>query len=408
MANVLTPTDVYTLVNSAVKEMGGSVSTLTAMNTSTFVTVGEAMLNTGYDTTLNALSLVFARTIVAVRPYKGKFQIIAKMPEEYGAIARKISFFSTELEASDDWNFANTGTTNRPLRDGQSEDHYTIKKVYPLEMNFSGTKVEAFHYTTFRKQLKLAFKNEAEFSRFYTGMMTSIANDLEMKREAENRLHVLNMLGAIYNVGNARMKVNLTSEFNTKFGTSYTTAQLLTTYLKEFTAFLTARIKNDSDLLAENNTMFHLTPSKTDDGGNTLQLKRHTPKGKQKLLLYKPLIRDAETMVFPEIFHDGYLTPENYEGVMYWQNPNVPMGIKITPNQFNVSTGKSASGSAVDVAHIVGCIFDEDALVTATRVDDVITTPVNGRGDYYNTWYHWAFDRRFDMTENMVLYYMAD
>lgn len=407
MANVLNPTDVYALVNSAVKEMGGSVSTLSAFNTSTFVTVGEAMLRTGYDTTLQALSLVFAKTLVAVRPYSGRFKIIAKMPQEYGTITRKISFFSTELEASDDWNVDPT-SASKPLKDGNSLDHYTIKKVYPLEINFGGVKIKTKHYTTFRKQLKIAFQNEAEFSRFYAGMMTQIANDLELEKEAENKLHVLNMLGAIYNVGNARQKVNLTEAFNDKFNTSYTTEQLLTTYLKEFTAFFVARLKNDSDLMAENNEMFHLTPVKKDDNNQNLHLKRHTPKGKQKLIMYKPLWRDAESMVYPEIFHDDYLKPDNYEGVMYWQNPNKPMEIKVTPNQLNATTGQSANGNAVNETHIIGCMFDEDALVTCTRVEDVITTPINGRGDYYNTWYHWAFDRHFDMTENMILYFMKD
>ena len=86
MANTLTPTDVYSIVNAMAAEMYGSNNTLTAFNTSTFATVGEAMLRTGYENTVGALSAVIGKTIVAARPYRGKFRIIMKVPQEFGLI----------------------------------------------------------------------------------------------------------------------------------------------------------------------------------------------------------------------------------------------------------------------------------------------------------------------------------
>ena len=56
MANTLTPVDVYAIVNAAAAEMYGSLSTLQAQDTSSFVSIGEYMLRTGYTNTLNALS----------------------------------------------------------------------------------------------------------------------------------------------------------------------------------------------------------------------------------------------------------------------------------------------------------------------------------------------------------------
>ena len=78
MANVMTPVDVYAVVNSMAESMFGSETSLKAKDTSTFVTVGEAMLRQGYENTLNALSLAMGRAIFAVRPYTGKFKIITR------------------------------------------------------------------------------------------------------------------------------------------------------------------------------------------------------------------------------------------------------------------------------------------------------------------------------------------
>lgn len=404
MANSLTPTDVYGIVNAMSAEMFGQNNTLTAFNTSTFATVGEAMLRTGYENTVGALSAVIGRTIIAARPYRGKFRIIMKVPQEFGLITRKISFYATKLEESNDWNTDINGTQ---IVDGASIDPWTISKTYPLEINFVGLKVTQKNYTIFRYQLKQAFKDEASFGSFVSGLLVRIANDLEVMMDAENRLQVLNAIGATYNVGAARQKVNLTAAFNAFYGTSYTAAQLLSTYFDELMKFFVMRIKGDMSLMEEENELFHIYPAKNDDGGNALSLTRHTAPEDRRLLLYMPRIRQAEATVFPSLFDSSYLRLDQFEGVEYWQNPNVPEAVSVTPNQLNVSTGQSENGSAVALDHVFALLFDRDALVTSVHVEDVLTSPVNNKGSYYNVTYHWGKDHMLDQTENMILYYLA-
>ena len=406
MANTLTPTDVYGIVNAMAEEMYGKNNALTAFNSTTFATVGEAMLRTGYENTVGALSTVIGKTIIAARPYRGKFRIIMKVPQEFGLITRKISFYSTKLEASTDFNTDIAGTQ---IVDGASIDPWTISKTYPLEINFVGLKVTQKNYTVFRYQLKQAFENEGAFATFVSGLLTQIANDLEVDMDAENRLQVLNAIGATYNTGGTRQAVNMTTEFNTFMGgTTYTTAQILSTYFKEFMEFFIMRLKGDMELMSEYNSLFHLTPAKNDDNGNALVLNRHTPPEARRLLLYMPIIRQAEATVFPSLFNDSYLRMDNYEGVEYWQNPNDPMGVDITPNELDISTGQSTNGSQVRLDNVLALLFDRDALVTSVHVEDVITSPINNRGSYYNVTYHYGKDYQLDQTENMILYYMAD
>lgn len=404
MANTLTPADVYAIVNAAAAEMYGSQSTLQAQDTSSFVSIGEHMLRTGYTNTLNALSTVIARTIVAVRPYRGKFEIIARVPEEWGGITRKISFYAGKFEAETMWN-TDINATN--LVDGNSIDHYKITKTYPLEMNFCGMKVIKKRDTTFADQLDQAFHSESEFSDFYSAKMIAIANDIALGYEAENRLQILNAIGSTYNTGGARQKVNLVAAYNAKFSTSYSANDLLTTYLKEFCEFFVARIKGDMSLMSEYNSMFHIFPARNDDAGNALTLLRHTPAEMRRLVLFQPIFRDAEARVFPSLFDPGFLRMQDYEGVEYWQNPNVPSSVNIKPNQLNVSTGQAVDGTAVQLDTVVGLLFDRDAIATSLKLQKTITTPVNADGDYFNTVYHWAFQFKEDPTENMVLYYMA-
>ena len=405
MANTLTPTDVYAIVNAMANEMFGTSNSLVAVNTTTFATVGEAMLRTGYENTVNALSAVIGRTIIAARPYRGKFRIIMRVPQEFGLITRKISFYTTKLEPSTDFNTNINGTQ---IVDGASIDPWKITKTYPLEVNFVGLKVTQKNYTIFRYQLKQAFSSEGAFSSFVSGLLIQIANDLEVDMDAENRLQVLNAIGATYNVGGPRQAVNLTTEFNTFYSTSYTTAQLLSTYYEDFIKFFVMRLKGDMELMSEYNTLFHLTPAKSDDAGNTLILNRHTPADARRLLLYMPMIRQAEATIFPSLFNDSYLRLENYEGVEYWQNPNVPAGVSITPNQLDVATGAAVNGNAVALSNVVALLFDRDALATSVHVEDVITSPINNRGSYYNVTYHYGKDYQLDQTENMILYYMED
>ena len=65
MANVLTPVDVYTIVNEMSKNMFGS-NAISAVDTSSFVTVGESLIRSGVENTLNALGMVVGRTVAAV------------------------------------------------------------------------------------------------------------------------------------------------------------------------------------------------------------------------------------------------------------------------------------------------------------------------------------------------------
>lgn len=425
MARTLTPVEAYALMDELRAQATGQ-KTLTGVNASNFVSVGEDVLATGFENTLNALSLVLGRTIVAVRPYKSKFgQIQSISTGAYTHRLRKISYYSRNDLPAGNFNtnlFPENliaGATHQKVTTPGSEATASMwlqNPPVPLEQNFAGSSVWQRSTTTYRDALKMAFTSVENFSAFVAGALTELGNDIESDKESFRRAAVLQHIGMTYDTGSSESKVNLTSEFNTKFGTSYTTAQLQTTYLKDFLAFMSAKMKLDSDRLTERSALYHDARAKTvtnpeSGSSETLSILRHTPKDKQKLFIYAPLFADAEALVLPTIFNPQYLgLPDvNIERVGYWQSnytESARSGVSVTPAVYNAA-GQTA-GTAVALDYVVGLLFDEDALVTDYQLDSVDTTPIEARKHFYNTWYSFARNIISDPTENAILYYMAD
>lgn len=403
--SVFRPTDIYTIANALVKEVTGQTATIQAINTASFIQVGQMCLDQSMEGTLQALSNMIARTVISSRSYSGRFTSIETDRQEWGLFVREIAFFSGDFDES---KFINTAQNNDILVDGNSVDMYKIKKRYPLEMFYGGQKVLNQRYTTFRNQLKTAFTSESEFSAFLAAMTTEIANDIARWKTAENRAQVINFMGALYNSDRPECHVNLTKAFNAARGTTYTTKELLTTHLQEFLSFFVSWLETTSSLMENSSTLYHQTPVCTDDGGNTLHLLRHTPKSEQKLLLYQPLINDARSWVYPAIFGPGYLSFGNYEGVDFWQNINDKPAISCIPSQFDVNTGRQVTGGAVDLSYVVGLLYDRKAMATTYYQDSVYTTPFNISGEYYNTEHHWKMNYTQNPTQNAILMFMSD
>lgn len=419
MGRTLTQRDVHALMNSLVKEATGQEATLQVVDSSTFVSAGETLLATGTENVLNALSLVLGRTFMAVRPYNAKLSLINSISTgAYAHRLRKISFYSRDAQASGDWNtqlFTNLadGFTNGQNPDA-NDDPQSTKSMWEqnapvtLELNFAGSSVWEDSTTVYEDQLKQAFRSEADFADFVAGIMTEKANDIESQKEAFNRMTLLNHIGAVYDMNENYSVVNLTKEFNEEFGTNYTSAQLRTTYLKEFMEFFTAKVKIDSRMLTNRSKKAHWSPAKT-IGSKTYSLLRHTPRDRQRLFLYNPMFIKTQSYVFPEIFNPEYLQVENYEGVDFWQNEANPSAIDVVPAIPDVSDPtEQTAGTEVQIDYMVGMLFDEDGLMVDYQLERSATSPLEARKNYRNIWWSFSKNAISDTTENCIIYFMAD
>lgn len=422
MAKILTPLDAHALINEVVKEATGQ-NQITAIDTSSFVAAGELLLSTGVENTLNALSLVLGRTLMAVRPYKAKLALInALNTGAYTHRLRKISFYSRDALPAGDWNtdlYTNladgyddgtNGATGSTPATNSTPNQYMQNQAIPLEVNFSSQAVWQDSTTVYMDQLKVAFRDEASFNQFVSGILTEKANDIESQKEAWNRITLLNHIAGVVDMDAPGSVINLTEAFNTYYNlsTPYTTAELLTTYFKEFLEFFISEVKIVSDRMTYRTSNFHSAPVKA---GHSLL--RHTPKEKQRMILYNPLWIRAQAMIMPEIFNPSYLSLDNFETVQYWQSFDDPSEINITPaipdfDSTSATYGTQIKGDAVNLEMLVGVLFDEDAVMTDFQLDDTRTSPLESRKNFRNIWYSFSRGAISDYTENFVVFYMAD
>lgn len=407
MARILTPQDAHQIMNALVQQATGQ-SALAVTDTSSFVSAGETVLATGVENTLNALSLVLLRTMIAARPYQAKFASINNINTGvYAHRLRKISYLSDPALPAGDWNtqlYTNLEEGYDNGRNGTSStaSMWEQHPATPLEMNFAGSSVWQDAITRYEYQVKQAFRDESTFNEFVAGFMTEKGNAIERQKEAFSRMTVLNFMAGLFDLGGDRA-INLTPLINQKFGGGYTTEQILTEHYDNFVKTLVSTLKTLSDRLTESTVNYHWTPTRTD--GKVLL--RHTPKDRQKLMLYQPMMNDATARVMPEIFNDEYLKIENYEGVNYWQSFNTPSAINITPAVIGTN-GVQVSGNAVNLTNVVGLLFDEDALMVDFHLDAAATTPLEARKHYSTVWYSMARNAINDFSENAILLYMAD
>lgn len=418
MARVLTTKDAYQIINLMVREATGQDASIQAVDPSTFVSVGEALLSAGSEATLNALSMVLGRTFVAVRPYNAKFVSINAINSGlYANRIRKISFYAREavIDGAENTdlktNFAD-GYDNGSNGGASAPSMWEQNQPIPLELNFGGSSEWQTVTTVYEKQLQVAFRSPDDFVKFVNGIMTEKGNDIESMKEAFNRMTVLNAMAGVYDLSTVMdgSCVNLTTEFNSDNNTSYSTAQLLSTYFTEFLEWFVAYVKILSNRMTNRSKKYHWSPTKTINGV-TYDILRHTPKDRQKMLMLNDFWIKAESMVKPQVFNENYLSFGNFEGVDFWQNEFDVSKISITPaipDVAGTNNGEQTVGTAVTLDYVLGFLFDEDAIMVDYQFDSATTSPLEARKHYRNLWWTFRKNAIVDFTENMILLYMAD
>lgn len=422
MSKSLVPQDAYLIMNLLVTEATGQNATIQAVDASTFVSAGETVLATGTENVLNALSRVIGRTMVAARPYNAKLSLINTINSGvFSERIRKISFYSRNAQASGDFNtnlYTQHGAgldngTNRIVNGsispvGGLPNMWQQNPAVPLELNFSGHDVWDVSNTVYENQLQMAFRDESSFAQFVGGIMTELENDMESRKEAFNRLAILNHIAGVVDLNQTGSVIDLKAGFNTKFGTNYTSAQLLSTYLADFLKYFVSVYKVTSDMMTERTARYHWSPAKTVNGVSYTLL-RHTPKDRQRALLYAPLFTDAEAQVMSGIFNPQYLDVGQYEKVMYWQNSNDPSAIDVVPAIPNTADPTSQkAGSRVQLDNVIGMIYDVDGLMIDYQLDSASSTPLESRKMYRNVWYHVSKNIVSDLTENAAVFILGN
>ena len=383
-ANNLTFEQASAFLTDLYEQASGSKA-IAVTDTASFVTVAQETLKTGYDNVINSISQVLGRTIFSVRPYNAKFGGLQVDAQRYGDITRKINFIDGDVENDE----------RLPLTDGQSVDMYKVNKPKVLQTNFYGGATYQRHITIFKDQLDTAFQSYEEFSRFISGVMQNVMDQLEQIKEAESRAALVNFIGG-KNAGDASNVINVITQYNGDTGSSVTVADLFNeTNFVPFSKWLYAFINGLMRKMADRTTKYHINVTGK-------ELHRHTPANRMKAYMSARFLDNIDSVTLPTIFGADRLKMIDWEAVSYWQNINDPEHIKATPS-YLAANGSITTAAEQDIAGIVGVLFDEEA-VGVTRINEWSErTPFNASGGYSNI--YWHFTQRYwnDFTENGVV-----
>lgn len=395
-ANELSFVQLSTILNAINAQATGETG-LVATDTSSFITVAQTTLKTGYDTVLEAISQVLSRTIFSIRPYNAKFGGLMVSEQRFGNHVRKLSPIDKPFEDDD----------RMSLTDGQAVDMYKVNKPKTIQFNFYGADVVQKSITIFKDQLDCAFQSPEEFGSFISMIMTNVSDMIAQKDESTARAALINTIAANYAYASdpddpgavLEKNVHLLTEYNTATGQSLTIQDLSkdATYVA-FAKWAYARIQQVSQLMSERSSKYHVNVI-----NNVIM--RHTPYDKQKLYISAQEYNKLSASVLSSIFNPEYLKIGEYEPVAYWQAIDSPTSVYAKPSALLPETGAIISlDEAVQVDNIFALLFDEEA-IGVTRVNQwSATTPFNARGGYSNM--YWHFTERYwnDFTENSVLF----
>ena len=89
------------LLTALYSQVTGSADASTPVDTSSFISMAQATLRSGYEPVMSAISQVLGRTLIAVRPYSRKFKGLEMTADRWGGITRKINFIDTKDERSE-------------------------------------------------------------------------------------------------------------------------------------------------------------------------------------------------------------------------------------------------------------------------------------------------------------------
>ena len=98
MANDLSFNQLSSVLTTIMKEATGTNAQLTPVDTSSFVSVAQTALKSGYDPQSTAISQVLSKTIFSVRPYTRKFKGLNVSNQRYGNHVRKLTAIDKPFE----------------------------------------------------------------------------------------------------------------------------------------------------------------------------------------------------------------------------------------------------------------------------------------------------------------------
>ena len=363
-------TQIYQLVN-AVNEQAFGSQAIAVNDLQGLISLGNTVLSSSVNTEafLNTLAQRIGQTIVRYRSYANKLKDMTLTDFEFGAILQKLYVHMPDAEADPMYN----------LTDGQAIDHYTVKKPVVNQKLFVTRTPYMFMVTIQRQTLKEAFLSEAGMGALISAIYGQVRNKIEATLENLGRMTIA------AGVAESSNEIKLITEYNTASGQSVTAATALTN--EGFLRYTIRRIKETMDDFTDMSVLHN-------DGS----IETFTPYEDQRIRIISKLERALETTVEWAAFNEQYVKLTGYTKLNFWQSEQTP---------YAISVERPSDGDTVSIDNLVAVIHDRDALGIYQEYEEILTTPLNAKGNYFNQFWHRKDARLVDTSENLVYFTLS-
>lgn len=378
MPNQIEVNQIYDLCNQIFQQMTGRTD-IEAVDSASLVAMGNEVSNLGKnDLWLNTLARRIGLTIDSYRVYRNRFSDLYRTQVEWGALVQKLTVEMPDAVADDMYK---VGQMN-----GQALDHYIINNPKAKQKIFDKETPYSFFITMQEKMLTEAFLNAGAMSSFVNQVFGKVQNKIEVVLEDLARVALVNMMCNL----STKQEIKLVTLYNSKTGSTLNPQTAL--FDPAFMRFAIGMMNNIASKLETMSVLF-----------NTYGYDRFTPKSEQRFYVLADFITQLETVVQYAAFNPQYVNKSVDIAVPYWQ------GVKEGDDINDIAVLSKVIGkvdSKVDktIENVVGVLFDREAIGTFRQEEKVLTTPVNARGAYYNTFWHEKQMWFNDMSENAVIF----
>lgn len=356
---------------------------ITVTDTASFISYGDAVL-TSSDATegfLNVLCMQMYKDIVEGRAYKSHMRNYIKDTSTFGAIMRKISVDMPDLVEE----------KAIPLENGKSVDQWEVK-LPSVEQHLYASRTPYSAFVTIqRKWLREAFKNEAGMEGFIASVFLKVQNKLEMSIENLSK-SALNNYACL---AKGTQIINLVTMYNAETGKEVE-AGIKALHDADFMRYAVGVIK---ETMVQLNTMSKLY--------NYDGKERFTPYENQELAILGKFKTQLETVALYGAFNEEYINLAHKTLIPYWQGSGSEAPLDFASYAkiaVKVRTPKSEETTDVTRENVVAMLHDTNAVGAYRQMEDVLTTPVNARGMYYNTFWHEQQSWFNQTDENFVVF----
>lgn len=378
MPNQIDVNQIYDLCNQIFQQMTGRTD-IAAVDSASLVAMGNEVSNLGKnDLWLNTLARRIGLTIDSYRVYRNKFSDLYRTQVEWGAMVQKLTVEMPDAVADDMYK---VGQMN-----GQALDHYIINNPKAKQKIFDKETPYSFFITMQEKMLNEAFLNAGAMASFVNQVFGKVQNKIEVVLEDLARVALVNMMCNL----SSKQEIKLVSLYNTKTGSSLTPKTAL--FDPAFMRFAIGTMNNIASKMETMSVLF-----------NAEGYDRFTPQADQRFYVLADFITQLETVVQYAAFNPQYVTKSVDIAVPYWQ------GVKEGDDINDISilskvVGKVDNKTEKTIENVVGILFDREGIGTFRQEEKVLTTPVNARGAYYNTFWHEKQLWFNDMSENAIIF----